>query len=118
MRANGTALVRSGSTGTRILREEALRVLFGGLEPGEFYSQTTVTKAIGYARDLYGSRGYTGLTIYPDLQRRTAPELAVSGDPAGDANGDNGDNGGGEGGQEKPLCPSAEADAPGGRPGR
>ncbi len=90
--------------GNEIFPEEALRALFGRLEPGEFYSQTTVTEAIGFAREIYGARGYTGLTIYPDLQRRTAPELAVSGDPAGDANGDNGDNGGGEGGQENPYA--------------
>ena len=74
--------------GNEIVREELLRAIFGQLTPGEFYSQTMVTEAIGLARDVYGSRGYTGLTIYPDLQRRTAPDFAVNGDPVGDASGD------------------------------
>ena len=87
--------------GNEVFPEEALRVIFGGLTPGEFYSQTTVTEAIGYARDLYGSRGYTGLTIYPDLQRRTAPELVVSYEPVGDADGE---FGGDEGAQANPYA--------------
>ena len=86
--------------GNEVIPEAILQAIFGQLTPGEFYSQTMATEAIGIARDVYGSRGYTGLTIYPDLQRRTAPDFAVSGEPVGDV----GDVAESEGGQGNPYA--------------
>jgi outer membrane protein insertion porin family len=86
--------------GNEVIPESVLEAIFGQLTPGEFYSQTMVTEAIGIARDVYGSRGYTGLTIYPDLQRRTAPDFAISDEPVGDV----GDAGESQGGLENPYA--------------
>ncbi len=76
--------------GNEVVGEAGMRALFAGLVPGEYYNQEVATSAIDYARELYGSRGYTGLTIYPDLQRRTSPDYAITTEIVGVANDDAG----------------------------
>ena len=76
--------------GNEVVGEAGMRALFAGLVPGEYYSQEVATSAIEFARELYGSRGYTGLTIYPDLQRRTSPDYAITTEIVGVANDDAG----------------------------
>ena len=87
--------------GNEMITEAGMRALFSALRPGEYYSQALATMSIERARDFYGSRGYTGLTIYPDLQRRTSPDYAITTETVGDGNGD---VGGSEGAQENPYA--------------
>ena len=68
--------------GNEVVNDFGMTQVFGPLEPGEYYSQKEVIEAIDATRELYGSRGYTELTVFPDLQRRTSPEYAVGGDVA------------------------------------
>ena len=70
--------------GNKVVNDFGMSQVFGALEPGEYYSQTEVIEAIEATRELYGSLGYTELTVFPDLQRRTSPDYAVGGDVAGD----------------------------------
>ena len=75
--------------GNEVVTEFGLRSMFAGLVPGEYYSQKIVSDAIELANQFYGRLGYTGLTMFPDLQRRTSPDYSVSGgiEPDGDSEG-------------------------------
>ena len=75
--------------GNEVVTEFGLRSMFAGLVPGEYYSQKIVSDAIEQANQFYGRLGYTGLTMFPDLQRRTSPDYSVSGgiEPDGDSEG-------------------------------
>ena len=75
--------------GNEVVAEFGLRSMFAGLVPGEYYSQKIVSDAIELANQFYGRLGYTGLTMFPDLQRRTSPDYSVSGgiEPDGDSEG-------------------------------
>ncbi len=66
--------------GNEVVNDNGMRSLFGGIRPGEFYSQEVVNASITQTREFYGSLGYTGLTMFPDLQRRTSAEYAVAGE--------------------------------------
>lgn len=83
--------------GNEVVTDFGIRAVFRGLVPGEYFSQAVVTTALEQARELYGSIGHTDLTIFPDLQRRTAEESGEAADEAapeepaaaaGDAGGD------------------------------
>ena len=77
--------------GNRVVNENGMSSLFRSVVPGEYYSQEDVEGAMAAAREFYGSLGYTGLTMFPDLQRRTAPDFSVSNefiDPEADDAGD------------------------------
>lgn len=71
--------------GNKVVNDNGMSQLFSALEPGEYYSQKEVFEAMEVARELYGSLGYTDLTVFPDLQRRTSPDYAVGGDVVGAA---------------------------------
>ena len=66
--------------GNEVLTDFGLDQIFDSIEEGEYYSQREVIEAINVAREVYGTRGYTDLTVFPDLQRRDAPDYAVGGD--------------------------------------
>ena len=66
--------------GNEVLTDVGMEQIFGSLEAGEYFSQKEVVEAIEVTRDVYGTRGYTELTVFPDLQRRTSPDYAVGGD--------------------------------------
>ncbi len=59
--------------GHTVVTRFGIEAVFAGLRPGEYYSQAAVTQGLEAARELYGSIGYTDLTIFPDLQRRNEP---------------------------------------------
>ena len=59
--------------GHNVMSGSGIEAVFAGLRSGEYYSQAAVTQGLEAARELYGSIGYTDLTIFPDLQRRNAP---------------------------------------------
>ena len=84
--------------GNRVVPDAGMRSIFSGVVPGEYYSQEVVNDAIESATQGYGTLGYTGLTIYPDLQRRTSPDYAVNADVVFDG------GGGSEGPQENPYA--------------
>ena len=65
--------------GNDVLTETGLDQIFGGLLEGEYYSQKDVADGLKIAREVYGGRGYTELTVFPDLQRRNSPDYAVGG---------------------------------------
>ncbi len=62
--------------GNSVVTDFGIQAMFAGLRPGEYYSQAVVTAALEGSREMYGSIGYTDLTIFPDLQRRNAPDAA------------------------------------------
>ena len=66
--------------GNDVLTDFGLDQIFGSLEAGEYFSQKEVVEALNVAREVYGGRGYTELTVFPDLQRRNSPDYAVGGD--------------------------------------
>ena len=66
--------------GNDVLTDFGLDQIFGSLEEGEYFSQKEVVEAINVAREVYGGRGYTELTVFPDLQRRNSPDYAVGGE--------------------------------------
>ena len=65
--------------GNTVVTDYAIQAMFGGLRSGEYYSQAVVTRALEQSRELWGSVGYTDLTIFPDLQRRNRPDAEVGG---------------------------------------
>ena len=69
--------------GNTVINDFGMSQVFSALEAGEYYSQRDVIEAIEATRELYGSLGYTELTVFPDLQRRISPDYAVGGDVAG-----------------------------------
>ena len=80
--------------GNEVLTDLGMDQIFGSLEPGEYYSQRQVVEAIEVTREVYGTRGYTELTVFPDLQRRNSPNYAVGSDvEAGTTNSDFGESG-------------------------
>ena len=68
--------------GNTVVTDFGMSQVFAALEPGDYYSQKAVIEAIEATRELYGSRGYTELTVFPDLQKRTS---LVGGDLVGAA---------------------------------
>jgi outer membrane protein insertion porin family len=68
--------------GNTVVNDFGMSQVFAALEPGDYYSQRDVVEAIEAARELYGSLGYTELTVFPDLQKRTS---LVNGDLVGAA---------------------------------
>ncbi len=58
--------------GNTVVTDFGMGQVFAALEPGDYYSQKAVIEAIEATRELYGSRGYTELTVFPDLQKRTS----------------------------------------------
>ena len=74
--------------GNTVVSDFGIQAMFAGLEPGEYYSQAVVTNALEQSRELYGSVGYTDLTIFPDLQRRNAPDAEVGAAVGPSADGD------------------------------
>ena len=66
--------------GNDVLTDFGLDQIFGSLEGGAYFSQKEVVDALTVAREVYGGRGYTELTVFPDLQRRNSPDYAVGGD--------------------------------------
>ncbi len=66
--------------GHDVVTDYGIELWFASLRPGEYYSQAVVTAGLEGSREMYGSIGYTDMTIFPDLQRRTAPNAEV--DPA------------------------------------
>ena len=66
--------------GNNVLTDAGLDQIFGSLEEGEYFSQKEVVEALNVAREVYGGRGYTELTVFPDLQRRNSPDYAVGGE--------------------------------------
>ena len=92
--------------GNDVVNSTGMSQIFSELEPGDYYNEGYIRQAFESARELYGALGYYEMTLFPDLQPRTAPSAAVDvqadgngdGGEAGDGNGDNvGDaNGGGD----------------------
>ena len=68
--------------GATILKEDALKALFKGVEQGEVYSEKKVRKGLDKARELYGAVGYYEFTAYPDLSPRDQAQNGEGG-PAG-----------------------------------
>ena len=66
--------------GNDVLTDFGLDQVFASLEEGEYFNQKDVFDALNVAREVYGGRGYTELTVFPDLQRRNSPDYAVGGD--------------------------------------
>ena len=66
--------------GNEVLTDFGLDQVFDGFETGAYYSQREMVEAINIAREVYGGRGYTDLTVFPDLQRRNSPDYAVGGE--------------------------------------
>ena len=66
--------------GNDVLTDFGLDQIFGSLEEGEYFSQKELVEALNVAREVYGGRGYTELTVFPDLQRRNSPDYAVGGE--------------------------------------
>jgi len=75
--------------GQEILRLDALKAIFSGLRPGEYYSEKVVRDAFDVAREAYGSVGYYEMTGFPDyvFRSESQPEglpLRIDGDPVVD----------------------------------
>ena len=66
--------------GNDVMTEFGLNAIFGDLQEGEYFSQKIVTDGLKIAREVYGVRGYTELTVFPDLQRRNSADYAVGSD--------------------------------------
>ena len=93
--------------GNDVLTDFGLDQIFGSLEEGEYFNQKELVEALNVAREVYGGRGYTELTVFPDLQRRNSPDYAVGGEVGvvttdGGGVGDSGPNQGAE-----PYAPRA-----------
>jgi outer membrane protein insertion porin family len=58
-----------GFDGNSVVKSEGLRQLFK-LRTGDIYSEKKIRKALGKAREVYGSLGYYEFTAYPDLKPR------------------------------------------------
>ena len=93
--------------GNDVLTDFGLDQIFGSLEEGEYFSQKELVEALNTAREVYGGRGYTELTVFPDLQRRNSPDYAVGGevDVAAPDRGEVGDSGPNQGAD--PYAPRA-----------
>ena len=78
--------------GNDVINEAGLSQIFRGLEPGDYYSEEYIRTAFDAAREVYGALGYYEMTLFPDLQPRTAAVEAVEAVEAAEDN-DNGDGG-------------------------
>jgi outer membrane protein insertion porin family len=81
--------------GNTVVKTEALKEMFN-VQPGQYYSEKKIRKALEKARELYGSVGYFEFTAYPDVK----PRGEVTPDPDAD----------------NPLAPPKPAAKPAGPP--
>ena len=70
-----------GFEGNDVISDLGLSEIFKELEPGEFYREGDVREAFEASREVYGALGYYEMTLFPDLQPRTAADAAPEADP-------------------------------------
>ena len=78
--------------GNDVLNEAGLSQIFRGLEPGDYYSEEYIRTAFDAAREVYGALGYYEMTLFPDLQPRTAAVEAVEAVEVAEDNGNGGES--------------------------